>query len=218
MAVQIVMDPTGDSRTSRPAGGAGDGLCHAGRSAVELCFGRNHCGDGRQADPVSLRSTGATDRSAPGGARSPHFAATKDEFSWLPDLLAAGMTDYAAIISRFVAEGVIGEMDGVYTSWATRAPKGRPNRRASAYRATPRSKPLSGASLRRHRALAAALRLAGGGKAAGEALNVGDGDAFDGVSCRSERTCWGAIKGKEAGKWVGAKSSARPQLLNNHFH
>jgi hypothetical protein len=88
---------------------------------------------------------------------------------WLPDLLAAGMTDYVAIISRFVAEGVIGEMDGVYTSWATRAPKGRPNRRASAYRATPRSKPLSGASLRRHRALAAALRLAGGGKAAGEA-------------------------------------------------
>jgi adenylate cyclase len=53
-------------------------------------------------------------------------AATKDEFSWLPDLLAAGMTDYVAIISRFVAEGVIGEMDGVYTSWATRAPNGRP--------------------------------------------------------------------------------------------
>jgi adenylate cyclase len=51
-------------------------------------------------------------------------AATKDEFSLLPDLLAAGMTDYVAIITRFAAEGVIGEMDGVYTSWATRAADG----------------------------------------------------------------------------------------------
>ena len=27
-------------------------------------------------------------------------------------------------VSRFAAEGVIGEMDGVYSSWATRAPDG----------------------------------------------------------------------------------------------
>ena len=39
----------------------------------------------------------------------------------LPDLLAAGMTDYVAIINRFAAEGVIGDMDGVYSSWATGA-------------------------------------------------------------------------------------------------
>jgi adenylate cyclase len=51
-------------------------------------------------------------------------ATTKDEFSWLSDLLAAGMTDYVAIISRFAAEGVIGDMDGVYSSWATRVPDG----------------------------------------------------------------------------------------------
>jgi adenylate cyclase len=51
-------------------------------------------------------------------------AATGDEFAVLPDLLAAGMTDYVAIITRFAAEGVIGEMDGVYTSWATRAADG----------------------------------------------------------------------------------------------
>jgi adenylate cyclase len=51
-------------------------------------------------------------------------AATKDEFLVLSDLLAAGMTDYVAMISRFAAEGVIGEMDGVYSSWATRAPDG----------------------------------------------------------------------------------------------
>ena len=48
----------------------------------------------------------------------------KDEFPVLSDLLAAGMTDYVAIISRFAPEGVIGEMDGVYSSWATRVPTG----------------------------------------------------------------------------------------------
>jgi adenylate cyclase len=51
-------------------------------------------------------------------------AATQDEFSLLPDLLAAGMTDYVAIITRFAPGGVIGEMDGVYASWATRAADG----------------------------------------------------------------------------------------------
>jgi adenylate cyclase len=56
--------------------------------------------------------------------RRPLNAATKDEFSWLSDLFAAGMTDYVAIISRFGADGVIGEMDGVYSSWTTRAPGG----------------------------------------------------------------------------------------------
>jgi adenylate cyclase len=54
-------------------------------------------------------------------------ATTKDEFAVLSDLLAAGMTDYVAIISPFAAEGIIGEMDGVYSSWATRAPDGFSN-------------------------------------------------------------------------------------------
>ena len=51
-------------------------------------------------------------------------ATTKDEFSWLSELFAAGMTDYVAIISRFAPEGVIGEMDAVYSSWTTGAPSG----------------------------------------------------------------------------------------------
>jgi adenylate cyclase len=51
-------------------------------------------------------------------------AATKDEFAWLSDLYAEGMTDYVAIINRFAAAGVIGEMDGVYSSWATATPDG----------------------------------------------------------------------------------------------
>ena len=51
-------------------------------------------------------------------------ADTKDEFSMLPDWLAAGITDYVAITTRFAAEGVIGKMDAVYSSWGTRAPEG----------------------------------------------------------------------------------------------
>ncbi|HET7880511.1 MAG TPA: adenylate/guanylate cyclase domain-containing protein [Acetobacteraceae bacterium] len=46
------------------------------------------------------------------------------EFGQLADWLAAGMTDYVAIISRFAAESVMGDMDGVYTSWGTSAPEG----------------------------------------------------------------------------------------------
>jgi adenylate cyclase len=51
-------------------------------------------------------------------------AATAQEFSMILDLLAVGMTDYVAIISRLATHGVIGEMDGVYASWATSAPDG----------------------------------------------------------------------------------------------
>jgi len=51
-------------------------------------------------------------------------ADTKDEFSLLPDWFAAGMTDYVAIITRFATEGIIGEMDAVYSSWGTRVPDG----------------------------------------------------------------------------------------------
>ncbi len=49
---------------------------------------------------------------------------SKDEFSLLPDWYASGLTDYLAIISRFAAEGVIGEMDAVYSSWGTKEPGG----------------------------------------------------------------------------------------------
>jgi adenylate cyclase len=49
---------------------------------------------------------------------------TQHQFSMLPDWRADGMTDYLAIITRFAAEGVIGEMDAVYSSWGTRASEG----------------------------------------------------------------------------------------------
>ena len=46
------------------------------------------------------------------------------EFAVLTEMRAAGMTDYVAIINRFATGGVIGEMDCVYSSWATRNPVG----------------------------------------------------------------------------------------------
>ena len=58
-------------------------------------------------------------------------------------LRAAGMTDYVAIINRFAAGGIIGEMDCVYSSWATRAPgrlQRRADRGAAAARAVPRAR------------------------------------------------------------------------------
>jgi adenylate cyclase len=48
----------------------------------------------------------------------------ENEFAVMPELRADGMTDYVAIISRFAAAGVIGEMDCVYSSWATKEPGG----------------------------------------------------------------------------------------------
>jgi adenylate cyclase len=41
------------------------------------------------------------------------------EFPSLADMLADGMTDYLAIVNRFAAGGIIGEMDCVYSSWIT---------------------------------------------------------------------------------------------------
>jgi adenylate cyclase len=51
-------------------------------------------------------------------------AESATEFSVLADLHAEGMTDYVAIIDRFGADDVIGDMDCVYSSWITAAPGG----------------------------------------------------------------------------------------------
>ena len=55
----------------------------------------------------------------------------RDDFTVLPALTAAGMTDYLAMITRFADDGIIGEMDGVYSSWATR-PQGFDDRHVAA--------------------------------------------------------------------------------------
>jgi adenylate cyclase len=46
------------------------------------------------------------------------------EFPLLNDLHAAGLTEYVAIIDRFGADAIIGEMDALYSSWSTDAPQG----------------------------------------------------------------------------------------------
>lgn len=46
------------------------------------------------------------------------------EFPIFADLCAEGITDYVAIANRFSAEGVIGELDCIYSSWATNVSRG----------------------------------------------------------------------------------------------
>jgi adenylate cyclase len=46
-------------------------------------------------------------------------AESEPEFQVLREYRTDGMTDYVAILSRFAPEGVIGEMDCVYSSWTT---------------------------------------------------------------------------------------------------
>lgn len=93
-------------------------------------------------DPDTLAASGADDRDVQAAAqwrRSPFYRllqtgesflrrriepATLHEFSVMPDLMKAGMTDYVAIICRFAAERAVADMDGVYVSWATRAAGG----------------------------------------------------------------------------------------------
>src|SRR3970282_2195483 len=45
-------------------------------------------------------------------------AETEKEFSVFPELRADGITDYIAIANRF-AEGIVGNVDCVYSSWST---------------------------------------------------------------------------------------------------
>ena len=51
-------------------------------------------------------------------------ADSEAEFSVLAEMRSAGMTDYVAIINRFAVEAVIGEMDCLYSSWASKEPGG----------------------------------------------------------------------------------------------
>ena len=51
-------------------------------------------------------------------------AATISDFPIFADLKTEAITDYIAMANRFAAEGIVGEMDCVYSSWATDAPQG----------------------------------------------------------------------------------------------
>ena len=49
---------------------------------------------------------------------------TETEFSIFPELRADGITDYVAMANRFAGDETIGDMDCVYSSWATDSPQG----------------------------------------------------------------------------------------------
>jgi adenylate cyclase len=49
---------------------------------------------------------------------------TDTEFDFLAEIRAAGMTDYLALINRFAADGIIGDMDCVYSYWIAGGPNG----------------------------------------------------------------------------------------------
>src|ERR1700730_4251643 len=49
---------------------------------------------------------------------------TTTDFPILEEMRKAGLTDYLAVNTRFAADGAIGEMDGILSSWATDAPDG----------------------------------------------------------------------------------------------
>jgi adenylate cyclase len=51
-------------------------------------------------------------------------AAAISDFPIFADLKTEAISDYIAMANRFAAEGVVGEMDCVYSSWATDAPQG----------------------------------------------------------------------------------------------
>jgi adenylate cyclase len=46
------------------------------------------------------------------------------DFPMIAELQAAGQTDYLALIHRFAGDGIIGEMDCIYSSWTSDAPDG----------------------------------------------------------------------------------------------
>jgi adenylate cyclase len=57
---------------------------------------------------------------------------TEDEFPLLTQWRAEGITDYLAIITPFAADGAIGEMDALYSSWATNEAAGFKNEQIAA--------------------------------------------------------------------------------------
>src|SRR5438067_1326620 len=95
-------------------------------------------GDERQAELIEYGPT-TEGEAAENWRRSPFFRLLEEggsrlrrrllagepaEFSAIVALQDEGMTDYLALITRFAAHSVIGEMDCIYSSWATDHPGG----------------------------------------------------------------------------------------------
>lgn len=93
----------------------------------------------RDKETVVLTEYGRSDEDLGRWQRSPFFqleqsgerfirrrlaVESQGEFAVFPELVAAGMTDYLAVVNRFASEEIIGDMDGIYSSWTTDAPGG----------------------------------------------------------------------------------------------
>ena len=65
------------------------------------------------------------------------------DFSVLEELQAEGQTDYVVLIHRFSADGTIGAMDSIYSSWATDAAGGYADEQVAALRDLARSLALA---------------------------------------------------------------------------
>src|SRR5919109_3064551 len=93
----------------------------------------------REKKETTLSEYGRTDHDLERWQRSPFYrleesgesllrrrltAAAEPEFSIFADLRADGMTDYVAMANRFAGDETIGDMDCVYSSWATDAARG----------------------------------------------------------------------------------------------
>ena len=93
----------------------------------------------RDKDTTVLTEYGRSDEDLGRWQRSPFFrleqtgetllrrrltAESREEFSIFPELIDAGITDYVAMVNRFATEAIIGDMDGIYSSWATDVPTG----------------------------------------------------------------------------------------------
>jgi adenylate cyclase len=93
----------------------------------------------REKKETTLSEYGRTDHDLERWQRSPFYrleesgesllrrrltAAAEPEFSIFADLRADGMTDYVAMANRFAGDETIGDMDCVYSSWATDAVRG----------------------------------------------------------------------------------------------
>lgn len=59
-----------------------------------------------------------------GGDELRRHSSEFDDFNLSRDLQAHGQTDYVVFVNRFAGDGVIGEMDCVYSFWATKRPDG----------------------------------------------------------------------------------------------
>ena len=67
--------------------------------------------------------------------RVPVDSESAQRFMWPQDLLADGATEYLACVTRFGPDGVIGDLECVYSGWVTRAPGGFTDLQAAAVEA-----------------------------------------------------------------------------------